>query len=647
MRRIALVTLALAAAACNRDTTAPDTTPTAQNDALAAWRGPRSGEVVYCLTVLHNNDGESKLTQPAVGVTNFGGVARFATLVRQLKTEALGADAAGAANADGETAVEEAMAPMRGGASCDDADAKVRRGVVMVSSGDNFLAGAEFQASLDKGVPYYDGLALDEVGYDALAIGNHEFDFGPDVLADFIESFGARGSFRTPFLSSNLDVSGEPRLAAFVQDRRIAKSVIITARGARIGIVGATTPRLATISSPRNVQVLQDVAGAIQQEVDGLRRRGVEKIILISHLQSVAEDLALVPQLRGIDVAVSGGGSDLLANDGDLLIPGERPVGPYPLTARDAENRAVPVVTTDGNYKYVGRLVVGFDKDGEIVQVGSRSGPVRVSGIAPDAVMEDATVKQLVTTPVQAYVADLATRIVAQSAVPLDGVRNNVRTVETNLGSLITDAMLQQARALAPQFGVAVPQVALQNGGGIRNDNVIPAGPLSELNTFAILPFLNFVSVVPGVPRDEFKQILENAYSRVEFRDGRFAQVAGMRVTYSASGTPQVIDVVSGQITQAGTRVRDVVLDDGTVIIQNGAVVPGPALSVATIDFLARPTSASNTTGGDQYPFNARPFTTLGITYQQALANYLRSLPGGVTAQQYPVGGSGRITRVP
>jgi len=322
-------------------------------------------------------------------------------------------------------------------------------------------------------------------------------------------------------------------------------------------------------------------------------------------------------------------------------------VGPYPLTASDAENRPVPVVTTDGNYKYVGRLIVGFDKDGETVQVSDRSGPVRVSGIAPDAVAEDATVRQLVTVPVQAYVAELATRIVAQSAVPLDGVRNNVRTVETNLGSLVTDAMLQQARALAPQFGVAVPQVALQNGGGIRNDNVIPAGPLSELNTFAILPFLNFVSVVPGVPRDEFKQILENAYSRVEFRDGRFAQVAGMRVTYSASGTPQVIDVVSGQITQAGTRVREVVLDDGTVVIQNGAVVPGPAISVATIDFLARPTSASNTTGGDQYPFNARPFTTLGVTYQQALANYLRTLPGGVTAQQYPVGGSGRITRVP
>lgn len=80
-------------------------------------------------------------------------------------------------------------------------------------SRDNFLAGPQFNASLEKGLPFFDAFALDEAGYDALAIGNQEFDFGPDVLADFIESFETDPSF----LSSNLVFTGEPRRVDVVQ----------------------------------------------------------------------------------------------------------------------------------------------------------------------------------------------------------------------------------------------------------------------------------------------------------------------------------------------------------------------------------------------------------------------------------------------
>ena len=73
----------------------------------------------------------------------------------------------------------------------------------MVSSGDNYLASAQFQASLDKGIPYYDAIAMDEIEYDAIAIGNHQFDFGPEIFANFVKSFDSR----TPFVSSNLDFS--------------------------------------------------------------------------------------------------------------------------------------------------------------------------------------------------------------------------------------------------------------------------------------------------------------------------------------------------------------------------------------------------------------------------------------------------------
>jgi 5'-nucleotidase len=213
-----------------------------------------------------------------------------------------------------------------------------------------------------------------------------------------------------------------------------------------------------------------------------------------------------------------------------------------------------------------------------------------------------------------------------------------VRTQETNLGNLLADALLYTGRQRAAEFGVTAPQVALQNGGGIRNNSLIPPGPLTELTTFQIAAFSNFVSVVPDVPRAQFKEIMENAVSRIPLADGRFAQVAGFRFTYDATQPGQVVDD-AGTVLTPGSRVRSVVLDDGTVIVQDGALVAGPAIAVATNDFSAR--------GGDQYPFRGLPFTTVGVTYQQSLLEYLTDgLDGQVTAAEYPEGGEGRIVRI-
>jgi 2',3'-cyclic-nucleotide 2'-phosphodiesterase (5'-nucleotidase family) len=507
----------------------------------------------------------------------------------------------------------------------------------VVSSGDNFLAGPEFNASLTRGVPYFDAIALDRIGYDALAIGNHEFDFGPEVLADFIESFEPGRIER--FLSANLDVSGEPRLAALAADNRIKRSRFINRGGQSIGIVGATTPALPFISSPRNV-VANDVAPTVQREVDRLTARGVTIIVLISHLQSVTEDLALIPLLRNVDIAVAGGGDELLANDDDVLVPGDVAVGPYPLKATDADGRRVPVVTTSGAYNYVGRLVAGFDAQGKLVRVRNESGPVRVAGgTNPDAVEPDPRLQSRVVEPVQASIEALAANVIATSEVPLDGRRTEIRTVETNEGNLVADALLWQANELAAGFGIAPAQVGIQNGGGIRNDAIIPTGPFTELATFDILPFSNLVAIVPDIPREQFKEILENAVPAVEAGDGRFAQVAGFSFTWDPSGTPQVLDE-NAAVTTPGTRIVDVELDDGTVIVEDGSVVAGPALTVATIDFSAR--------GGDQYPFRGAPFTSVGVSYQKALRNYIvDGLGGTISAGDYPEGGEGRITRAP
>jgi 5'-nucleotidase/UDP-sugar diphosphatase len=245
-------------------------------------------------------------------------------------------------------------------------------------------------------------------------------------------------------------------------------------------------------------------------------------------------------------------------------------------------------------------------------------------------------------------VAALAETVIGTSEVDLDGQRNSVRSMETNEGDLIADALKWQAEQVAADYGVPTPDVALQNGGGIRNNTVIPAGDITELDTFDMVPFPNFVSMVPAIPRSQFKEILENAVACTQSHDfevnpdcgsGRFAQVSGFSFEWSASGTGQILDA-GGNVLVPGTRVLDVILNDGTVIVSGGVVVPGLAVNVATIDFLAK--------DGDQYPFRGAPFTTLGFTYQQALSNYIvEGLGGVISAADYPEGGEGRITNLP
>jgi 5'-nucleotidase len=591
-----------------------------------------SPDVHFWLTIVHNNDGESQVINAGSDLEDFGGAARFKTVADDVRWNAT-----------------NGPWTQRG----------AKRGELMISSGDNFLAGPEFTASLTNGVPFYDTIAMELIGYDAVSLGNHDFDFGPDVLADFLDGFEDAPTY----VSANLDFSAEPRLQAYVDAGVIVPTTVVKVRGERIGIIGLETPNLPFISSPRGVVVSDDLVNIVSDQVAMLEDEGVDKIILAGHLQNILNDIALVSELDGVDVVIAGGGDELLANPDDLLIPGDEGevFGPYPVIATDADGTEVPVVTTSGEYRYVGELVVGFDKRGNVVAIeDSRSGPVRVAtgdcnGTLPcdDAVVPDPTMQVLVVDPVEAFVDALDSQIIGTSEVDLDGLRSSVRSVETNEGNLIADSQRWQAAQAAPDFGLPVPQVALQNGGGIRNNTIIPAGQISELDTFDMVPFGNFVAVVPAIPRDQFKEIMENAVACTQGSDfaanpncgsGRFAQVSGFDFTWSASGTALILDD-DLNVTQAGTRVQSVVLDDGTPIVTGGAVVTGPAIDIAIVDFLAR--------GGDQYPFRDAPFGVIGFSYQQALSNYIQAptgdlgLGGTITGAQYPVGGEGRITELP
>jgi 5'-nucleotidase len=269
-------------------------------------------------------------------------------------------------------------------------------------------------------------------------------------------------------------------------------------------------------------------------------------------------------------------------------------------------------------------------------------------------VLPDATTQSLVVNPVQAANDALATNIIANSNVPLESRRNiagvpapqnnfGVRVSDTNVGNLVADSQLWEADRIARANNLPIPDVAIQNGGGIRINAQRPAGPVNELYTYDQLPFTNVLTLVPNISATQLKVILENAVSRVNLADGRFPAISGMRVVWDANGTAQVLTPATPPytVTTPGTRVRQVVLSDGRVLVFNGQVLPGaPSVNVATIDFLA-------VQGGDQYPFNNAPFIRLGVTYQRAFFNYLtQGLGGVISGQDYPNVINDRVIRL-
>ncbi|MDE2695302.1 MAG: 5'-nucleotidase C-terminal domain-containing protein [Chloroflexota bacterium] len=593
------------------------------------------------LTLLHNSDGESSLiplTNPvdvegASTAVPVGGIAAFGAVIDR----------------------EIAEARTRGHA------------VLNVYAGDAYLSSATLVCSRIEDNPLFDALAQEAIPYDAHILGNHEFDKNPDFLERFIRAFDAQ-----PFLSANLDFSGEPGFADLldadglidgsIEDGRVVgRSMIVTdhATGARFGLVGATTWGLPVISVPRQVTVTPDLAttaAAVQAEVDRLTAQGVNRVILVSHLQHIGIDVELIALLRGVDVAVAGGGDDLLHNPNVeasvQLLPGERVEvrGAYPMETTDADGRTVYLVTTPGNYHYVGRLDVRFDAAGEVagvVQETSYARPVvpatdaaTAAGFA-GAVEPDASLVDSVERPVGECLAGLATTRIATTEVLIDVSRTAVRTRESNGGNLVVDAFLhsydRHAADLAlPARGPANPVVALQNGGGIRQNagDVLPTdgsvpGGIFLVNTLDVLPFGNGVSVVPGVTPADLKAAFELSISRYPASNGGFLHVAGMAVVYDPA-------------REVGSRVVGLTLDEGTALVSGGAIVAGaPAVTVVTNSFTAA--------GGDGYnmlaAYEAR--LQLPLSYEQALRDYLASL-GTIFASdaRYAPGGDGRIAFV-
>jgi 2',3'-cyclic-nucleotide 2'-phosphodiesterase (5'-nucleotidase family) len=553
------------------------------------------------LTILHINDGESALLRDTAA--GLPGVARFAADLFELRAEA-------------DRQVDRL--PPQASQRAKDVQAHRRaRASLTLSAGDNYLAGPRLNASRENPDVFYDALVYTHTGFDAMTIGNHEFDFGPGLLAEFITATDP-----IPFLSANLDFSGEAELAALEDEGRIAASTVVNKGGRDIGIIGATYEELASISSPGDV-IAGPVLGAVQAEADRLTAEGVDIIILSSHLQDIATEVALVGELSNVDAVVGGGGGESLGED-------------YPLLATDSDGRTVPVVTVPGSYTDIGKLVLQFDERGELRQIGDDSALVPVPVDGP----QDAYLLENVEAPVAAYVAALAENVIADTTVPLDGRRGRdtagvvtergVRNHETNLGSLMADGHLEAARQWAADHpGVPIADIALQNGGGMRSE-IVHTGEITELETFNIAAFSNFIAI-GQIDGTALKSALERSVAFQPLSAGSHGQWAGIRFNYDTSRQAQT--VAGGVITQQGERIQNAIVTrhggEEVVLVEDGVLLePDATFTLASIDFILRD-------GGDGYVDLEVPITTTTITYQQSLAWYLADL-GTVTALEYP-----------
>lgn len=390
----------------------------------------------FTLTLLHTNDMHAHVEPTRIRGKFYGGYARLATLISKYR----------------------ASDP----------------NVVLLNGGDTFQGTLYFNV--------YEGLAdvafMNAVKFDAMAVGNHEFDRGPKALAEF----GKLAQF--PLLAANLDVSADADL-----NGRIAGGATVQVGKEKIAVVGAVTPDLPTISSPGpNVKIL-DLVRSCQAHIDAFRGAGINKIVLVTHV-GYREEVELAKALSGVDVIVGGHSHTLL---GDLKVEGfATSAGPYPTVTKNKDGDTVLVVQAHDWGKVLGRIKVEFDAEGRVAK-WSDAAPILVD----ESVPEDPTIKSMIAA-LQRPIADLAMKEVGQAEGPISRSQNSAG--ESAMGNLIADAMLEATQA---QGAV----MAAMNAGGVRGD--LDTGSITYGAAISVQPFNNTLTLL-DLTGEELKAALEH-----------------------------------------------------------------------------------------------------------------------------------------
>ena len=363
--------------------------------------------------------------------------------------------------------------------------------VLLLNGGDNFQ-GSLFYTT-------YKGAAeaefLNQMKFDAMTVGNHEFDDGEDALAPFLDVV------KFPVLSANVKASA----ASKVGDR-IKPSLVLDVGGQKIGIVGAVTTDTPEIASPGPNITIEDDIATITAEVEKLKGQGVNKIIALTHV-GYPRDKEMIAKIPGVDVVVGGHSHSLLSNTD------AKAEGPYPTMIDNPEGYKVPVTQAASYSKYLGEFTVTFDDNGVVKE--AKGDPIFLDkSITPDAGVL-ARIKEL-----GAPIEELKTKEVSETTAPIDGSREICRARECEMGNLVADAMLDRVK----DQGVTI---VFQNGGGMRAS--IDQGVVTMGEVLTVLPFQNTLATFQLTGKDIVAS-LEHGVSMIEEGKGAFPQVAGPEI---------------------------------------------------------------------------------------------------------------------
>ena len=316
--------------------------------------------------------------------------------------------------------------------------------------------------------------ALNRLGVDYATFGNHELDFGVNVLEQRIQES------RFVWLSANIldSATGKP-IAGSQPD------ALVTVDGVKIGIFGIAYD-FSSILSDASAVTFEDPIQTAQAEVGKLKGEGAQFIIALTH-EGHAQDCELSSKVSGIDLIVGG-------HDHAAML--------------DTQCGHAPYVKATSDWRDVWDLNIDFSLKTPAITYQD----IPVTSQTP----KDPGMQALVNRYVSQLDASFA-QVLGTSTVPLDAVENDVRAKETNLGDYIADAMRSATHA----------DVAIMNGGGIRTDRSYPAGPVTKKDVYAILPFGNKL-VALRAKGSVIAAALENGVSQRQDLAGRFPQVSGL-----------------------------------------------------------------------------------------------------------------------
>ncbi|HEV7249046.1 MAG TPA: 5'-nucleotidase C-terminal domain-containing protein [Shinella sp.] len=458
--------------------------------------------------------------------------------------------------------------------------AQTGKNLLLLNAGDNFQ-GSLFYTTY-KGAVEAEFLNL--MKFDAMTVGNHEFDDSEDGLATFLDKV------QFPVVTANVAASASSKIGD-----RIKPFIVLEQGGQKIGIVGAVANDTAELSSPGpNVLIGDDVAD-ITAAIGELKKQGVNKIIALTHV-GYPRDLAAIAKIPDVDVVVGGHTNTFLSNTSD------KAEGPYPTLVDNPGGYKVPVVQAGAYSKYLGNLKVVFD-DAGVVKASSGEPILIDSSIKPDEAVL-ARIKEL-GGPIE----ELKNKIVAESAAPIDGSRETCRAAECAMGNLVTDAILDRTKGQGTT-------IAITNGGGLRAS--IDGGPVSMGEVLSVLPFQNTVATFQ-LKGSDLVAALENGLGQIEEGAGRFPQVSGMKYSFDKS-------------KPAGSRVVSVEVNEGETFVP---LDPAKTYNVVSNNYMRA--------GGDGYSVFAKAGMNaydFGPNLELVVADYLSA------HRPYQPYTDGRITEV-